>query len=325
MPLVVSTLSVRETLELARNALAAFVLPDSTYVREVVNPSEKQPAGAMLGGAELELSRGTMNAVVRSGGWVLRPAGEHTDFVQDLLGRLARAGCGWAPRPGGRTADGRERVSFLPGLADWQLRGRGGDPFDLRALLTAMRWVRSLHDATLDPVAGFVTCHGDLGPHNLLYTVDGGAAGLIDFDLAHRGRRVDDLATAVKELARFGDPGPDAPRVHDAVALLAAYGWDAVDLGALLDRVPRAYDDDLKFCTAQADAGNDYYRRWACSGGPADMGRKAALAHERLAALEALAAVRQACHLRTPRRRVPAGGAPHPTGHVFTAPMHGGQ
>ena len=95
-----------------------------------------------------------MNRVTHSGEWVLRPAGRHTPFVQDLLAVLADAGCRWAPRPGGRTDDGRERLSFLPGLADWELRAGGGDPLALDALLQAMRWVRRLHDLTASGTTG---------------------------------------------------------------------------------------------------------------------------------------------------------------------------
>src|SRR5947209_10961503 len=111
-----------------------------------------------------------MNAVVRHGDWVLRPSGEHTDAVQALLATLAAAACTWAPRPGGRTADGRERLSFLPGVSDWQLRAAGGDPSAGRGVLPAMRWVRRMHDLTQEPRSHLVTCHGDLGPHNVLYT-----------------------------------------------------------------------------------------------------------------------------------------------------------
>src|SRR3954470_2155060 len=99
-----------------------------------------------------------MNRVTRSGDWVLRPAGAHTPFVQDLLAVLAGAGCGWAPRPGGLTDDGRERLSFVAGLASWELLAAGGDPYALRALVAAMRWVRRLHDLTASVPSGDVTC-----------------------------------------------------------------------------------------------------------------------------------------------------------------------
>ncbi|HKG49566.1 MAG TPA: phosphotransferase [Actinomycetales bacterium] len=188
---------------------------------------------------EQDLGRGTMTPVARCGEWVLRPAGPHTPFVQDLLAVLAGAGCRWAPRPGGIAPDGRERVSFVEGLADWELVARGGDPYAHRPLLQIMRWVRRMHDLTATPGSGpaaQVTCHGDLGVHNLVYTPDGEASGLIDFDLAHRGSRADDLATALKELARLGEPESVPAQVRTAVRLLGAYGLEAVDLESVLSR-----------------------------------------------------------------------------------------
>jgi hypothetical protein len=246
------------------------------------------------------LGQGTMNTVSRCGAWVLRPAGPHTPFVQELLAVLAGAGCEWAPRPGGLAPDGRERVSFVPGLADWELRARGGDPYAERPLLQAMRWVRRLHDLTAGTGTGpaqEVTCHGDLGPHNLVYTPAGEASGLIDFDLASRGRRADDLATAVKELARLGAPGPTERQVQTAVRLLDAYGWDALDVDDVLGTVPKAFTDDLTFCVEQADAGNPFYERWARSDEPDALRARA----DRAAALlpDLRAAARRAAALRT--------------------------
>ena len=229
---------------------------------------------------EQELAQGTMNRVVRRGEWVLRPAGPHTPFIQELLAVLAEAGCSWAPRPGGLTPDGRERLSFVAGLGDWELLARGGDPYAQRPLLQALRWVRKLHDLTTvsGPGAGptaEVTCHGDLGTHNMLYTPNGAAAGLVDFDLAHRGSRADDHATALKELARLGEPGSAHEQVLTSVRLLAAYGWAAVDVEAVLDQIPSAFTDDLAFCSEQARQGNPFYQRWASSDEPARLQARA--------------------------------------------------
>jgi hypothetical protein len=70
----------------------------------------------------------------------------------------------------------------------------------------------------------------------------------------------DDLATALKELARLGDPGPTEGQVLTAVRLLGAYGWDALDVDDVLGRVPKAFTDDLAFCSEQAGAGNPLLR-----------------------------------------------------------------
>ncbi|WIB12372.1 phosphotransferase [Curtobacterium sp. MCPF17_052] len=121
-----------------------------------------------------------------------------------------------------------ETVTFVPGEAGeypWT-----ADVASEAALVTTARLLRQLHDAaasfprddTTDvwsqagrlPVETIV--HGDFAPYNVVY--DGIAAvGVIDFDTAHPGPRVWDVASAVYRFAPFtssADEGGTGTRVR---------------------------------------------------------------------------------------------------------------
>lgn len=150
--------------------------------------------GTVLGG-------GNRSTVVRVGDTVRRSTGPHSLAVHDLLIRLEDAGYPYSPRFLGVDGSGREVLSFLPGTV-------GNYPIpeairSLEAMKSALEIVRSLHDVTagLRMLVGHspsgaipeVLCHWDAAPYNFVF--DGAAAvGLIDFDEARPGRRIDDLA-----------------------------------------------------------------------------------------------------------------------------------
>jgi len=88
--------------------------------------------------------------------------------------------------------------------------------------------------------------------------------------------------------------GPASEQVAAAVELLAAYGWDAVDVPGLLDRIPTAFADDLEFCLAQARAGNPFYEEWYRTSGARQLRERAARAEGLLPALRTAATVASA-------------------------------
>lgn len=151
---------------------------------------------------EVELTGGNMGTVTRLGDEVRRPAGTWTENVHRLLAAYADAGIAQTPRPLGFTADGRERLTFLPGTvanepADWLWTDQ--------ILTEVAQLVRQLHDAST-PLAAIadgwrspvhsraeVVCHNDVAPYNLVFS-DGRVSGLIDFDYASPGPRAWDLA-----------------------------------------------------------------------------------------------------------------------------------
>jgi hypothetical protein len=195
---------------------------------------------------EIPLTGGNMGTVMRLGDEVRRPAGTWTANVHRLLMAYADAGIEATPRPLGFTADGRERLTFLPGtVANESAAWLWTDAI----LIDAAHLVRGLHDASA-PLAMIpdgwrspvhfpaeVVCHNDVAPYNLVFS-DGRVTGLIDFDHASPGPRAWELAylaytlvplnsepvfTASERRARLHTlaeaygPGPSAAEVLAAV------------------------------------------------------------------------------------------------------------
>ena len=170
--------------------------------------------------AEEILAGGNMTAVSRVGATVRRTAGAWTPQVHRLLLHLRAKGIHEAPAPLGFDPQGREILTFIPGLV-------GNDPLPdfLRTdamLIAAARLLRRIHDATADVaptwLSGWlaptrapieVICHGDFAPYNCVFD-EGRLVGVIDFDHAHPGSRHWDLAYALYRFAPITDPSnPD--------------------------------------------------------------------------------------------------------------------
>jgi Ser/Thr protein kinase RdoA (MazF antagonist) len=193
-----------------------------------------------------------MERITRADDRVHRPAGPWTPTVHRLLAHLHEQGFVAAPEPI-EHGDVLETVSFVPGTAGeypW-----AADVASEAALVTSARLLRHYHDAAAtypqdpgrdrwsqaerSPVETIV--HGDFAPYNCVY--DGIAAvGLIDFDTAHPGPRVWDVASAVYRFAPFTTglvEGSTAPsldeRLDRAAEFCRAYDLDARSRGVLVE------------------------------------------------------------------------------------------
>ncbi len=161
------------------------------------------------------LTGGNMAAVVRVGDTVHRSAGPWSGQVHRLLAHLRASGLHEVPEPLGFDAQGREVLSFLPGVV-------GHEPLpEFRSdalLVAAAQLLRRIHDATeavahkwpsgwqaptRQPIE--VICHGDFAPYNCVFD-QGKLVGVIDFDHAHPGERAWDLAYAIYRFAPLTAP-----------------------------------------------------------------------------------------------------------------------
>ncbi|MEV6551063.1 aminoglycoside phosphotransferase family protein [Streptomyces sp. NPDC051597] len=223
--------------------------------------------------------RGGVNVVRRHGDVVHRPTSPATPAIHRLLRHLHAQGFHGAPEPRGFDANGNELLTFLDGEVPDALTP------DLRTpelLTSAATLLRDLHDAgtTFRPrpddlwllprrEPAEVMCHGDAAQYNSVVK-DGVVVGFIDFDAAHPGPRVWDVAYAVYRFAplqgpdnpeSFGTPQEQGRRVAD---FCRAYG---PGVGAeVLDIVPDRLQALVDFMRDQAARGNEAFRQHIAEG-----------------------------------------------------------
>ncbi len=231
-------------------------------------------------GAEVPLTGGTLNSVVRVGDTVHRPSGPWTPTIHALLRHVRQRGFELAPEPLGLDELGREIISYVPGsTVGWSLPW----PASMRdeGLLVEMgaataRYHRAVADfrpagtvpwpsgpATLAPSE--LVCHNDLAPYNVVVT-DGHLVGIIDWDLAGPGTALSDLAFVawqwvplhgplITGLLGWRDPPDRARRLR---LLLDAYGLD--DRVGFIDHVVARVGYNRDIMVTQAAAGNQGYQ-----------------------------------------------------------------
>ncbi|HEY0818111.1 MAG TPA: phosphotransferase [Rhizobacter sp.] len=190
--------------------------------------------------SEQKLTGGNSSTVHRVGDAVHREAGHWTPQVHQLLALLQAKGVAGVPKPLGMDEQGREVLSYLHGEV-------GATPLSFtqrheEALRQAARLLRAIHDATAEAAGRWTTgwrvparqpaeviCHGDFAPYNCVF-VDGVVVGVFDFDFAHPGPRLWDLAYAVYRFAPLADPehaegfGTPAEQARRARIFCDAYG-----------------------------------------------------------------------------------------------------
>ncbi|MEU9456254.1 phosphotransferase [Streptomyces sp. NPDC048277] len=208
----------------------------------------------------LSLPGGFVNAVVRVGETVRRPASARTKFVGDLLGLFEAGGWSGAPRYLGVDDEGREVLSYLEGHVAWERRQPAAVSSD-ESLVRVARLVREFHDLTAGTMlAGDqeVVCHNDLAPRNTVYLLSGGGlrpAAFIDWDLAAPGARIHDIAHVCWQYLGLG---PAVTDVGEAVRRmrLVVDSYGLVDRRPLVSTILWWQERCWRGIEAQADAGD---------------------------------------------------------------------
>ncbi|GAA2047895.1 aminoglycoside phosphotransferase family protein [Catenulispora yoronensis] len=217
---------------------------------------------------------GGVNTLLRIGSRVHRPAGEWTPAVHALLSHLESKGFAGAPRTHGFDSEGREILTFIPGdVPDSEAHVADAALADVGALL------RAFHDATLDfvppPDAAWyfaprspaeVLCHGDVAPYNTVFR-DGRPVALIDFDTAHPGPRVWDVAYAAYRFVQLVEDGASPEEQARRLALFAdAYGLTPADRAALVDTAIARLHHLVDFMRRQAAASHPAFSQHVAEG-----------------------------------------------------------
>ncbi|MER5771018.1 aminoglycoside phosphotransferase family protein [Streptomyces sp. NPDC001985] len=230
-----------------------------------------------------EVLSGGVNEVLRIGARVRRPTGPWSPLVHGLLRHIREQGFTAAPAVHEVTGDGYEILDFLPGeVSDYPPTPAAASR---AALESAARLLRAYHDSTVgyarrDHATGWmlparapveVICHGDYAPHNCV--LDGTrVTGIIDFDAAHPGPRLWDIAYAVHRWAPLTAPGnPDGFGTAREQALRARlfcdrYGLDGAGRHRLVDTVAERLRALVEFTRARAAEGNAAFARHIAEG-----------------------------------------------------------
>jgi len=223
------------------------------------------------------LGEGSGDRPFRRGDLVWRCARPWSGSVQALLAHLQAHGFDTAPRPAGLDADW-ERVTFLPGkIADIE---RDAEMQSAPALLSAAGWLRRYHDCTA-PIAGNwakrtwqlpprepldVICHGDFAPYNIVLR-DGKLAGVIDFETAHPGSRIWDLAYAIYRWAPLSSAivAHELSRIERQIerarVFLEEYGLNSELRATAVDGIITRLEALVSFMETEASTGSAKYQR----------------------------------------------------------------
>ncbi len=216
-----------------------------------------------------------MIKVTRIDNTVHREIGPWTPAVHALLKHLRSRGFLNAPEVLGFDDEGREILSYREGDV-------GHDPLSPAArsdtaLKTAARLLRAYHDHTVDFANTYqgewqfpahppieVICHGDYAPYNCVLQGDA-VVGVIDFDTAHPGSRIWDIAYAVYRFAPLMTPdnpagfGAQEEQIRRAKLFCQEYGLS--DLSQLISTILERLGVLIDFINARAKAGDSFYQK----------------------------------------------------------------
>ena len=179
--------------------------------------------------------------VIRIGDTVRRDIGPHSEFVHSLLKLLEEKHFEYAPKFLGTDEKGREILSFIKGEVS-----HGKREWNDKQLLEITQIIKKFHDATeKSQLAGNdeIVCHNDIAPWNIILDKDI-PVGIIDFDGAASGKRVDDLAYFLWTFLELGSSIPVDLQAQKMKIVCDAYG--SVNIKSLIDAIEKQQVKILK-------------------------------------------------------------------------------
>ncbi|MEZ8826448.1 phosphotransferase [Vibrio amylolyticus] len=225
-----------------------------------------------------ELVGGRVEAIYRHGDHVVRPRNDWTPSVHQLLKHYQEEGVVETPNVLGISSES-ETLSFVEGdTYNYPLTGAIASQ---TAIMSAGVILRKLHDVStsfvknhnldnmiwmlpkVDPVQ--VVCHGDFTPYNVALNGDK-VIGVFDFDTAHPGSRLWDVAFSIYCWAPFKTDENDKlgtieQQTARAKLFCDSYGLSEEGRLQLVDTIVFRLQSLVDYMFAEAKAGNLQFQR----------------------------------------------------------------
>ena len=209
-----------------------------------------------------ESANGSVNIVSRSGGDVIRPTGEWSESVHELLKFLETSGFEFSPRfVGVDESLPQERLTYLDG--EVALRPWPEALLSLSGIEQIASMLKQYHEVVEDfqptigrwhlldrePSQDYIIRHGDIGPWNMVWD-NGRLVGLIDWDFAEPGTVLEDVAQTawhcipLKPPKRVLEAGVQLEHQEERFEhFCRAYG---VSSESVLETLPTIHNQELK-------------------------------------------------------------------------------